>query len=139
MTQKTKVRLPFEQRVLDSLRRGNSALAAGETLPARYRFVLPAPDPVSSEPSRFRAEHCLTQQDLAGLLNVSVKTVESWEQGIRRPSGTALRLLQILTDPKLRARLCEALAQVAPELSSNRKAAGTSYSPSKGKLAKSRS
>jgi hypothetical protein len=36
------------------------------------------------------------------MLNVSPKTVQSWEQGDRRPSQAALRLLQVIdAEPKL--------------------------------------
>ena len=38
----------------------------------------------------------MSQSSFAGLLNVSVKTVQSWEQGDRKPTRAALRLLQIL-------------------------------------------
>jgi hypothetical protein len=37
---------------------------------------------------------------LALLLNVSGKTVESWEQGLRKPSGPAARFLQLLEAPE---------------------------------------
>lgn len=36
-----------------------------------------------------------SQAVFAHYLNVSVKTVQSWEQGIGRPSGAALKLLSI--------------------------------------------
>lgn len=32
---------------------------------------------------------------LARLLNVSIKTVQSWEQGHRKPSQAALRMIQV--------------------------------------------
>jgi putative transcriptional regulator len=38
----------------------------------------------------------LSQSEFAGALNVSIKTVQSWERGIRHPSQAALRLLQLL-------------------------------------------
>lgn len=38
----------------------------------------------------------MSQGVFARMLNVSSKTVQSWEQGERQPSSAALRLLQIL-------------------------------------------
>jgi hypothetical protein len=40
----------------------------------------------------------MSQGVFARLLNVSVKTVQSWEQGERKPSHAALRLLQVLAE-----------------------------------------
>jgi DNA-binding transcriptional regulator YiaG len=37
----------------------------------------------------------LSQAVFAGVLNVSVKTVQAWEQGLRQPSDAALKLLTI--------------------------------------------
>lgn len=38
----------------------------------------------------------LKQRQFAEVLSVSDKTVKAWEQGVNRPSGPALRLLQIM-------------------------------------------
>jgi transcriptional regulator with XRE-family HTH domain len=38
----------------------------------------------------------MSQAVFAQLLNVSTKTVQSWEQGSRKPSQASLRLIQIL-------------------------------------------
>jgi putative transcriptional regulator len=45
---------------------------------------------------RLRQQFQMSQGVFAQLLNVSPKTVQSWEQGERQPSKAALRLLQIL-------------------------------------------
>ena len=37
----------------------------------------------------------MSQAFFAHLLNVSTKTIQSWEQGQRRPSQAALRLIQV--------------------------------------------
>lgn len=39
----------------------------------------------------------MTQAEFAIVLNVSLPTLRSWEQGSRKPSDSALRLLQLLT------------------------------------------
>lgn len=41
----------------------------------------------------------MAQGDFALIFLVSVKTVQSWEQGTRSPSPAASRLLQIIDDP----------------------------------------
>ena len=58
---------------------------------------LPAP-PKSLSPGEIRnIRHSLSasQAKFAKLLNASPNTVESWEQGVRKPHGTALKLLSI--------------------------------------------
>lgn len=43
-----------------------------------------------------------SQMYLAKGLNVSVKTVQAWEQGLRKPEGATLRLLEIASkDPNI--------------------------------------
>ena len=39
----------------------------------------------------------MTQRLFAEALGVSIKTVEAWESGINSPSGTASRLLELLS------------------------------------------
>src|SRR5262249_41285044 len=46
--------------------------------------------------ARLRQQLQMSQSVFARVLNVSSKTVQSWEQGERQPSHAALRLLQIL-------------------------------------------
>ena len=38
----------------------------------------------------------VSQAVLAGFLNVGVTTVSQWERGMRRPTGTALKLLHVV-------------------------------------------
>lgn len=45
----------------------------------------------------------LSQAAFARLLNVSPKTVQGWEQGVRRPAKSAARLLQFIERPELLA------------------------------------
>ena len=44
----------------------------------------------------FRKQNGLSQADLAALLNISKRAIQSWEQGKRKPLGSAARLLQLL-------------------------------------------
>lgn len=60
--------------------------------------VLPAPPPRAGprDVARLRRRLNMSQGVFAAVLNVSVRTVQSWEQGVREPSDVALRMLQIL-------------------------------------------
>ena len=49
----------------------------------------------SSEPKVIRAKLKLSQSAFAGLLGVSLRTLQDWEQGRRSPQGPAVALLRI--------------------------------------------
>jgi putative transcriptional regulator len=69
---------------------------SGEKVEMR-RTVLPAPPkPMrQAEIVALRESLNLSQAVFAAWLNVSVKTVQAWEQGVRVPSDAALKLLTI--------------------------------------------
>ena len=71
-----------------SVREG-AAILRGET-PASRRVVVEGIDV-----KRIRADYRMTQNDFAGLLGISVKTLRNWEQGRRKPQGAARVLLQV--------------------------------------------
>jgi putative transcriptional regulator len=48
-----------------------------------------------SAPAEIRRRLKLSQHAFAGLMGVSVRTVQEWEQGRREPSGPATALLRI--------------------------------------------
>lgn len=58
---------------------------------------MPAPPPAMSATRivQVRRRLNMTQDLFAAALNVSTKTVQSWEQGQRTPGSASLRLLQI--------------------------------------------
>jgi putative transcriptional regulator len=59
----------------------------------------PPPPPPSLTPKQvaaLRKRLRMSQTYFAAMLNVSAKAVQSWEQGIRRPSDAALRILQVI-------------------------------------------
>jgi putative transcriptional regulator len=58
-------------------------------LPAGVKSIKP------SEISGIRRQLNVSQPVFAALLNVPIATARSWEQGKRRPSGAALRLLDL--------------------------------------------
>ncbi len=65
---------------------------------------LPRPPKVLSKDdiATLRSDLKVSQAVFAGLLNISVRTVQAWEQGNGRPSGPSLKLLAIAKkNPKI--------------------------------------
>ena len=61
------------------------------------RLCLPPVEPLEPEQIRQIREACrVSQAVFASLLNTSVSTVQKWEIGQKRPSGTALKLLHLV-------------------------------------------
>jgi putative transcriptional regulator len=50
---------------------------------------------------RLRRRLKLSQAAFAKFINTSVQTVQGWEQGIKKPSGTALKLLHLIDEKGL--------------------------------------
>lgn len=74
--------------LLESVREGG-AILRGERKASRT-FLVEPPD-VRGIRERFE----LSQSEFAGLLGVSIKTLQNWEQGRRSPRGAARVLLQV--------------------------------------------
>jgi putative transcriptional regulator len=66
---------------------GMRAIKAGEG----QRVAVQIPGDVKE----IRSKMALSQSSFAGILGVSVRTVQEWEQGRRKPSGPAASLLRI--------------------------------------------
>jgi DNA-binding transcriptional regulator YiaG len=66
------------------------AIAKGQA-PSSRRFVLPPPDV-----RLVREQIGLTQSEFAHLMQVSIKTLQNWEQQRRTPTGPAAALLKIV-------------------------------------------
>ena len=79
---------------------------ARKVLTARFAYVEEVPVYDSERIMKVREGMELSQPVFASVLNVSVETVRSWEQGKRAPDGAAVRLLQVAEEhPKwLRAK-----------------------------------
>ena len=58
-----------------------------------------APEYTAEDVKRIREQRNMSQGKFAFLMNVSMKTVQSWEQGKRKPSHSSARLLQIIETP----------------------------------------
>lgn len=67
------------------------AISKGE-MPASRRFTVTTPDAKT-----VREQTGLTQREFASLMQVSVKTLQNWEQHRRNPTGPAAALLKIVS------------------------------------------
>lgn len=62
----------------------------------KFHVPDPAPEYTANRIKSLREKLHVSQPVFALILNVSGKTVKSWEQGLRHPEKVACRLLQIL-------------------------------------------
>jgi putative transcriptional regulator len=85
--------------VFDDLKEGlNAAIehARGKRTDLRTTTLPRPPKELSaSEIAKVRSRLNVSQAVFARYLNISVKTVQSWEQGQGKPSGASLKLLSI--------------------------------------------
>ena len=64
--------------------------------------IIPVKEFTSEEIKDIRHKSKMSQKVFAGFMGVSNKTIEAWEAGTKRPSGTARRLLSMIeTDESL--------------------------------------
>ena len=56
----------------------------------------PAPKYTASKIKKIRKMLNMSQPVFAKVLNISTRTIQSWEQDIRRPDNASCRLLQVL-------------------------------------------
>lgn len=78
--------------------------ARGEISLRTWDVELPDPAPIlkANEITTLRKSLGQSQSVFAMCLNVSPRTVQAWEQGIRKPDGAALRLMELARrDPGL--------------------------------------
>jgi putative transcriptional regulator len=93
--------------------------AKGEITLKTTTLELPDRPPLvgAEELVKLRLARGMSQAVFARLLNVSPKTVQSWEQGQRKPSQAALRLIQVFRhDP---SGLLEVAGMSSPSLTAN--------------------
>lgn len=69
--------------------------AKGELSLRTVQIPDPPPEIAAKEVTSLRTKSGMSQAVFARVLNVSTKTVQSWEQGERKPSHAALRMLQV--------------------------------------------
>jgi putative transcriptional regulator len=90
------VRGPLAERLKRSLKEGIRHVRGEITLKTTV-VELPDEPPEIDAPTlvAIRDQSRMSQAVFARLLNVSTKTVQSWEQGLRTPSHASRRLIQI--------------------------------------------
>lgn len=94
MARKTKSMSVFEQ-IKTGLEECLSH-AKGELTLVTTRVPAPPPKSGPRKIAALRRNLYMSQSIFAATLNVSTKTVQSWEQGLREPNEASLRLLQII-------------------------------------------
>ena len=94
----TSKRLPVAEQIRQGLEEAIRH-ARGEITLKTTRAELPDEPPEIDAPTlvALRDQSRMSQSVFARLLNVSTKTVQSWEQGVRNPSHAARRLIQIFS------------------------------------------
>ena len=77
--------------------------AKGEATLRTTRLSVPEPPrPYTDADIRgIRDKLNLSQSGFARVLCVSIRTIQSWEQGLRTPNQAATRLLQVIEDPSV--------------------------------------
>jgi putative transcriptional regulator len=75
--------------LLASVREGGAILRGARRAARTTRFAEP-------DVRLLRARHGLTQAKFAALMGISVATLRNWEQGRRRPEGSAKVLLRVV-------------------------------------------
>lgn len=90
------IRLPVAQQIRKGLQEAIRH-AKGEITLKTTLVELPDPPPEvrAEQLTSLRLGNRMSQAVFARVLNVSTKTVQSWEHGTRRPSQAALRLIQV--------------------------------------------
>ena len=74
------------------------------TLRMLGRDALPKTPPMpAGEIVKLRERAGVSQAVFGGFLNVETQTVSMWERGVRRPAGTALKLLHVVKTRGLNA------------------------------------
>ncbi len=100
MTKKQKSQKKQRKPLFDRLKQGLNegiAHAKGE-LTLRTVQVPERPPEIDAQTlAELRLRAAMSQAVFAKMLNVSTKTVQSWEQGIRKPSDASQRLLQVFS------------------------------------------
>lgn len=88
----------------ESIQEAGEHLRGEKDLPEETIRFVGEPDP-----RKIRDKMELTQKEFAELLDVSVRTLQNWEQGRRRPRGPARTLLKVADQEP------DALRRVAPD------------------------
>ena len=89
-------RLPVAEQIRKGLEEAIRHAKGEITLKTTTLEMPDRPPQVSAdELTELRLKSGMSQAVFARMLNVSTKTIQSWEQGQRKPSQAALRLIQV--------------------------------------------
>ncbi len=95
----SKIRRPLFDRLKSGLEEGIRHAKGEITLKTTTLDAPDRPPEVDAEElSELRLKSGMSQAVFAQVLNVSTKTVQSWEQGQRKPSQAAWRLIQVFRE-----------------------------------------
>jgi putative transcriptional regulator len=90
-------RKPLFDRLEEGFQAAIAHAEGKQTLRQTWTPAIAPPHNLSAEEIlRVRENLELTQETMAQILSVSVGTLTAWESGRRKPSGSLLRLLQVL-------------------------------------------
>lgn len=92
-----KNRKPFAERLQQGLKEG-IAHSKGEISLKTVELPEEPPDIDAKTVAAIRKQTEMSQAVFARMLNVSTKTVQGWEQGLRRPSQASRRLIQVFSE-----------------------------------------
>ncbi len=96
--------------LFDQLKSGledSVAYSRGELSLKTIEAPAPPPPAAADDVRKLRRSLRMSQAVFAATLNVSRRTVQSWEQGLREPSDASLRIIQIVgQSPGIVAMLC---------------------------------
>jgi putative transcriptional regulator len=93
----TRSRKPLFERLRQSLTEA-MAYSKGELNLKSVELPDEAPEIDAATLTALRKQTAMSQAVFARLLNVSIKTVQSWEQGVREPSDASRRLIHIFSE-----------------------------------------
>jgi len=91
-----KQRKPLFERLKQGLNEG-IAHAKGELTLRTVDVPQQPPEIDANTLAALRLQAAMSQAVFAKMLNVSTKTLQSWEQGIRKPSDASRRLIQVFS------------------------------------------
>ena len=92
--------------------KGDCAKGRSRVVEVKGLSVTPLKQYSKEEIKSIRLNHNLTLRTFADCFGVSQKTVESWERGDNSPSGSSIRLFQILEFNSNVLEECEILTKV---------------------------